>query len=142
MSIPILKYYCQAKALTVFYFGDIMEKLVEIGILFDFYGKLLSDRQYQAIEYYYIDDLSLSEIGEELHITRQGVFDTLRRAEQKLYHYEEILGLVKKFNNNQDKIREIREISKEIRNLSNEEGLNKISEKAEEIQNIISQILD
>lgn len=127
--------------MTVYYFGDIMEKLVEVGILFDFYGNLLSERQYQAIEYYYVEDLSLSEIGEELHITRQGVFDTLRRAEEKLYHYEEILGLVKKFNNNQDKIREIREISKEIQSLG-KDSLNTISKKAEEIQNIISQILD
>ncbi|MBC8588813.1 YlxM family DNA-binding protein [Paratissierella segnis] len=119
-----------------------MEKLVEIGNLYDFYGKLLSNRQHQAIEYYYIDDLSLSEIGEELNITRQGVFDTLRRAEQKLYHYEEILGLVKKFNVNQDKIREIGEISKEIRNLSDESNLNTIGEKADKIQKIISQILD
>lgn len=128
--------------MTVFEIGDIMEKLVEIGILYDFYGKLLSNRQYQAIEYYYIDDLSLTEIGEELDITRQGVFDTLRRAEQKLYHYEEILGLVKKFNVNQDRIQEISEISEEIRNLSIEANLDKISEKTDKIQDIISQILD
>lgn len=56
-----------------------MIKIVEIGMLFDFYGKLLSEKQYQVVELYYIHDLSLTEIGEELSITRQGVFDTLKR---------------------------------------------------------------
>ena len=100
-----------------------VKKLVEIGILFDFYGKLLSERQYTSIELYYIHDLSLTEIGEELNISRQGVYDTLKRAEQKLYEYESTLGLVNKFNY---KIREIdkiikiaKEIEEESRNINN-----------------------
>ena len=54
-----------------------VEKIVEIGILFDFYGKLLSKSQYQIIEFYYIHDLSLGEIAEELGISRQGVYLSL-----------------------------------------------------------------
>jgi len=54
-----------------------VEKLVEVGILFDFYGKLLSEKQYMAIELYYNHDLSLTEIGDELGITKQGVSDIL-----------------------------------------------------------------
>lgn len=91
-----------------------VEKLVEVGILYDFYGKLLSDKQYSAIELYYIHDLSLAEIGEELNITRQGVFDTLKRAENKLYEYEEVLGLVNKFNNRHRDIQNILKITSEI----------------------------
>ncbi len=83
------------------------EKIVEIGLLFDFYGKLLSDRQYTAIELYYIHDLSLSEIGEHLKISRQGVHDTIKRAENSLYKYEETLGLVNKFIDNKEKLKEI-----------------------------------
>ncbi len=83
------------------------EKLVEVGLLFDFYGKLLSTKQYNVIELYYIHDLSLSEIGEQLSISRQGVYDNLKRAENHLYSYEQKLGLVKKFNDNQNKIKEI-----------------------------------
>ncbi|CCQ97462.1 conserved hypothetical protein [[Clostridium] ultunense Esp] len=45
------------------------ERIVEVGILFDFYGKLLSERQFTAIELYYVHDLSLAEIGEELGIS-------------------------------------------------------------------------
>ncbi len=91
-----------------------MEKLVEIGILFDFYGKLLSKKQYLAIEFYYIHDLSLVEIGEEIDVTRQGVFDLLKRAEKKLYSYEENLKLVEKFYSSQSYIEDIKNISEEI----------------------------
>ena len=83
------------------------EKLVEVGLLFDFYGKLLSTKQYNVIELYYIHDLSLSEIGEQLSISRQGVYDNLKRAENRLYSYEQKLELVKKFNDKQNKIKEI-----------------------------------
>lgn len=119
-----------------------VKKLVEIGILFDFYGKLLSERQYTSIELYYIHDLSLTEIGEELNISRQGVYDTLKRAEQKLYEYESTLGLVNKFNY---KIREIdkiikiaKEIEEESRNINNP----KILGKAKELKDIAKKIKD
>lgn len=127
--------------------GDKMvEKLVEIGILFDFYGKLLSDRQYSAIELYYIHDLSLGEIGDELNITRQGVFDTLKRGEQKLYEYEEKLNLVKKFYSSHKNIKEIINISQDIiEELDNIEGHNikeKIEEKILLIEKVSNNILN
>lgn len=80
------------------------ERIVEVGILFDFYGKLLSERQFTAIELYYVHDLSLAEIGEELGISRQSVYDTLKRAEENLYEYEKTLGLVRKFKYNREEI--------------------------------------
>ncbi len=119
-----------------------MIKLVEIGILFDFYGKLLSEKQYQAVELYYIHDLSLAEIGEELNITRQGVFDTLKRSEQKLYHYEEILGLVEKFNKSHNTIREILKITKELQVYGKENSNKFIKDKAREIEEIGLEILE
>ena len=91
-----------------------VEKVVEIGVLFDFYGKLLSSRQISIIELFYIHDLSLVEIGEELDITRQGVYDTLKRAEKKLYEFEENLGLVHEFKKNTLAIKSIINISREI----------------------------
>lgn len=91
-----------------------VEKVVEVGILFDFYGKLLSPRQLSVIELFYMDDLSLVEIGEELDITRQGVYDTLKRAEKKLYQYEDNLGLVYEFKKNSLAIKSIIEISKDL----------------------------
>ncbi len=94
--------------------GDELDKMIEVGILFDFYGKLLTDKQYLAIKLYYMEDLSLSEIGEEIEVTRQGVFDLLKRAEAKLYSFEEELGLVSKFFVMNDKTKEILKLSKLI----------------------------
>lgn len=91
-----------------------VEKVVEVGVLFDFYGKLLSARQLSVIELFYIYDLSLAEIGEELNITRQAVYDTLKRAERKLYKYEENLSLVHEFKKNTLDIKSIIEISNKI----------------------------
>ncbi|MGO1469328.1 MAG: YlxM family DNA-binding protein [Tissierella sp.] len=91
-----------------------VEKIVEVGILFDFYGKLLSPRQLSVIELFYIHDLSLVEIGEELNITRQAVYDTLKRSEKKLYEYEENLGLVYEFKKNSSAIESIIKISKRL----------------------------
>lgn len=93
-----------------------IEKILEIGNLFDFYGKLLTEKQYNAIELYYLKDLSLSEIGDYLGISRQGAHDNLKRAELKLYNYEETLGLVSKFENNKNKIKKILQITSELEN--------------------------
>ncbi|MEY8415727.1 YlxM family DNA-binding protein [Tissierella praeacuta] len=118
-----------------------VEKLVQIGILFDFYGRLLSKRQYNIIELFYLQDLSLGEIGEELNITRQGVYDTLKRAEENLYRYEDTLGLVAKFNENHKIIKNILKCSKDIKKLSIENGYDEVIEKAELIENISLEIL-
>lgn len=115
---------------------------MEIGILFDFYGKLLSDRQLLAVELYYIQDFSLAEIAEELNITRQGVFDTLKRAEQKLYNYEDNLKLVKKFLEKQEDIRNIINISNRIKDLAKKNNIKAIYEDAQLIENIGIKILD
>ncbi len=74
-----------------------LEKMVEIGFLFDFYGKLLTDKQQETMTLYYYDDLSLGEIAERLAISRQGVYDHLQRGEELLRDYEKKLQLVKKY---------------------------------------------
>lgn len=92
-----------------------VDKTIEMGILFDFYGRLLTESQYLAIEFYYIHDLSLGEIAEELNISRQGVYDTLKRAENILYRYEEKLKLVKKIDITKEKVKKILKYSHEDR---------------------------
>ncbi|GFN36383.1 YlxM family DNA-binding protein [Tepidimicrobium xylanilyticum] len=119
-----------------------INKLIEIGILFDFYGKLLSERQFAAIELYYIHNLSLAEIGEELGISRQSVYDTLKRAEEKLYEYEDTLGLVRKFYYSREEIDRlynlIDELETEAINLKNENIIGKLKE----LRGIIGKIID
>ena len=119
-----------------------VEKLVEIGILYDFYGKMLSERQYAAIELYYIHDLSLAEIGEELNITRQGVFDTLKRAESKLYEYESVLGLVNKFDKTNKDIGQMLKITSEIYDIAKKSNNIDIQDKSQTILKLGKKLLD
>ena len=75
----------------VFYLKDL-----SISVLFDYYGEALSDKQKQIFDSYYNLDLSLSEIAENMGITRQGVRDFIKRTEQQLLEFEQNLGLAKK----------------------------------------------
>ncbi|MGE5398415.1 MAG: YlxM family DNA-binding protein [Chitinophagales bacterium] len=81
-------------------------KFDRLIMLYDFYGPLLTERQRMAVGLYYEEDLSLAEVAEEMGITRQGVFDLLKRTEKALEAYEIKLGLVAKFEHQRDKVRE------------------------------------
>lgn len=67
---------------------------VELTNLFDIYESLLTDREKEIFKYYYYEDLSLSEIGENLNITRTGVFNTIKKVEEKLIQFESSLKLM------------------------------------------------
>ena len=69
-----------------------MPKNLEISVLLDFYGDMLTEKQREMIEFYYNDDLSLAEIAENQGITRQGVRDSIKRAEQQMLEMEDRLG--------------------------------------------------
>ena len=73
-----------------------MEKNVKISMLLQIYGKLLTEKQYELLDDYYNNDLSLSEIAENLGITRQAVRDNKSKGENKLFEYEEKLNIMKK----------------------------------------------
>ncbi len=73
-----------------------MAKNMEIPLLYDFYGDMLTEKQRDMIEQYYQHDLSLSEIAENAGISRQGVRDSIKRAEIQLFDMEERLGLAAK----------------------------------------------
>ncbi len=84
-----------------------MEKKVEISILWQIYGKMLTDKQYEYIDYYYNKDLSLSEIAEINEITRQAVRDIIKKGERKLFEFEEKLLFMKKTINQEKQIEHI-----------------------------------
>lgn len=84
-----------------------MEKKVEISMLWQIYGKLLTEKQYQIIDYYYNEDFSLSEIAENEGITRQGVRDIIKKGEKKLFEYEEKLSFMKKTINQEKQVQQI-----------------------------------
>ena len=75
-----------------------MAKNLEITVLLDFYGDMLTIKQREFLSYYYNDDLSLSEIAENEGITRQGVRDAIKRAEGQLSEMETKLGLARRFD--------------------------------------------
>ena len=77
-------------------------KDLNIGFLLDFYGDVLTERRRDALDFYYNNDMSLSEIAEEMGISRQGVRDLIKKAEEELFFYEEKLGLAKKFDDAQN----------------------------------------
>lgn len=98
------------------------EKLSEMCLLFDFYGSLLSERQRDVLDLYYNDDLSLSEIAENLSITRQAVRDAVLHGEDYLRLLEEKLGMAERF-------KEVRAIAARIISLSADENIKKEAEK-------------
>lgn len=73
-----------------------MDRLGYKLLLFDVYGSLLTDKQQQALALTYNEDYSLTEIAAMLGISRQAVFDAVRRAEELLQSYDDKLGLVKR----------------------------------------------
>ncbi len=75
-----------------------MEKIVEQGRLYDFYGELLTDHQKRVYEAAVYEDLSLSEIAEREGISRQGVHDLLRRVTNTLKSYEDRLHMIARFD--------------------------------------------
>ncbi|ALS76864.1 putative DNA-binding protein [Planococcus sp. CP5-4] len=78
-----------------------LEKTTRMNYLFDFYQELLTPKQRSYMSLYYLDDHSLGEIAEEYEITRQAVYDNIRRTEAMLEEYEEKLQLFEKFQRRQ-----------------------------------------
>ena len=84
-----------------------MEKSIEVSMLLELYGKLLTNTQADTVDLYYNQNLSLGEIAEELNITRQGVRKNLVYAEKKLFDSEEKLGFLKQKLENDEIIKEV-----------------------------------
>lgn len=74
-----------------------LERATRANLLYDFYGSLLSEKQCELFELYYHDDLSLGEIAETYNISRQGIYDNIKRAEKALEDFESKLQLYKKY---------------------------------------------
>ncbi len=106
--------------------GSVLAKDFErINSLLDFYGDMLTDRQKDFLEYYYIDDLSLAEIAENEGITRQGVRDAIKRAEAQLFEMEQRLGLAKRFTEVKKGLDEILEAAEVINTYNMRTGLSR-----------------
>lgn len=90
-----------------------MSKNLTITVLLDFYGELLTAKQADALRLYYDEDCSLSEIADDMGISRQGARDFIKRGEQQLFEFEEKLGLAERFDKITKAVHELEELLKE-----------------------------
>ena len=86
-----------------------LERTMRVNYLYDFYQSLLTDKQQKYIELYYLEDFQFSEIAEEMSVTRQAVYDNLKRSRDMLEQYEETLGMYKNFNKRLELYAELKE---------------------------------
>ena len=110
-----------------------MEKIVAQGLLYDFYGELLTEHQRRVYEDVVFNDMSLSEIAEEQGISRQGVHDLVRRCNKILNDYEAKLHLVEKFVVIREKVSQIHELVREKDTIDQEELLGRLEAISNEI---------
>ena len=103
-----------------------MEKKVEISMLCQLYGKLLTEKQFEFLNDYYNNDYSLSEIAENNNITRQAVRDIIKKGEKKLFEYEEKLLFMKKTLTQEQKIQSVLEELTKIQKNSSDEKIEHI----------------
>ena len=92
-----------------------MEKNLNVSILLDFYGAMLTEKQREAVEYYYNDDLSLSEIADNQGISRQGVRDAIKHGEAALDELEQKLGNARRHTQMRADLDRLRVLVTEIR---------------------------
>lgn len=110
-------------------------------MLFDFYGDVLTDRQKEFYDLYYNEDLSLGEIAENYHITRQGVRDVIVRAEAVLTELEDKTGLIKRFHTMQAQLRQLQADAQRLTELSGRWGSDELEVLAVRIRDTADALL-
>lgn len=115
-----------------------MEKIVERGLLYDFYGELLTEHQRKIYEDAVFQDMSLAEIAEEAGISRQGVHDLLKRCDKLLIGYESKLHLAERFMEAKKTVKEILRLAE----VASESGGAGQTEQLREIQRLSNRLLE
>ena len=132
-----IKKLCLKQSFTMLAGEMIMDKHIEISILWQIYGKLLTEKQYKVLNDYYNEDLSLSEIAEINNISRQGVRDIIKKGEAKLFEYEEKLEIMKKTQENEKTLQLIFSQLSKLSEISSDKKAKKI---LDEVQKELSYI--
>ncbi len=92
----------------------LLEKTTRMNFLYDFYNSLLTPKQQSYMSLYYLDDYSLGEIAEEYEISRQAVYDNIKRTEAMLEEYEEKLRLFEKFQERTNLLNQLKDLLEEV----------------------------
>lgn len=112
-----------------------LEERLYLSMLYDFYGALLKENNRRIFEAYIQEDYSISEIAEEMEISRQAVHDAVKRITKQLRGYEEKLGLLERFELQRNEMKRLHECLQEM-NISEEDP------KGKEIFQILSEIIE
>ena len=108
-----------------------MEEIEKKALLFDFYGELLTQHQKNIYSDIVMNDLSYSEVARDEGISRQSVYDLVKRCDKILEEYEEKLKLVEKFVGMKQCVNQIHKLATELKDLTSEHGL---IEKIDEVE--------
>ena len=108
-----------------------MEQFLYLSTLFDLYGALLTEKQQECLRLHLFEDFSLSEIGEELGISRQAVYDNIHRSEKAMESYEKKLGLAQRYQEERQELAKIYESIKDLRQADNERAVEAILDRLE-----------
>ncbi|MDR2932396.1 MAG: YlxM family DNA-binding protein [Oscillospiraceae bacterium] len=118
-----------------------MAKDLNVSVLLDFYGDMLTEKQREVVTFYYNEDLSLAEIAEHSGITRQGVRDAIKRAEAQLIECENRLGLWRRFNDVRKGLEEIEALARSIQDENRARAFsNDLQEKTQRIMDIANEL--
>ncbi len=120
--------YCSKKSDTKLW----LREAVNLSMYFDFYGELLNPRHRQIFEDYVLNDLSLGEISEETGLSRQGVYDIVKRSSRKLHEYEEKLRLVERFEATRAQVTAIRDGALKLTHAKSAEEIKKLADQIRE----------
>ncbi|NLY52467.1 MAG: putative DNA-binding protein [Firmicutes bacterium] len=120
-----------------------MDQTVHMGLLFDFYGQLLTEKQRLFFSLYHQDDLSLGEIAEQYGVTRQAVYDIIQRSQKSLTNFEEKLGLIKRYVRQRE---QLERLQGKLKELADELSLAAVSEpwqrQLAEVQELLAELLE
>ena len=108
-----------------------MDSFLELSLLYEYYGSMLTETQQEICDLYYNQNLTLTEIAEDVGITKQGVSDALKKSEKLLYNYEKNLHIKEKNNR-------LGDLVQKIITLTNDSAIS--SETKGEIQSLTNQI--
>lgn len=114
-----------------------MEKIVRQALLFDFYGELLTEHQKNIYSDIVLNDLSYSEVAKDEGISRQGVYDLVKRCDKILEDYESKLQLVEKFLDTKERVSQIHELATDLKEMTDREELQEKLNEVEEISKAI-----
>lgn len=115
-----------------------LQEVVTLSLYYDFYGELLNPRHRQIFEDYILNDFSLGEISEETGLSRQGVYDIVKRSSRKLHEYEEKLQLVRRFQKTRAQVAAINDAATQLLQL---EATGEVRNLAERIRESSEQVM-